>query len=56
MGHFLRGQKVLKCIPTMQVQAELSKIDPYFTKLADGMRAWISAWDELNGAEANGKQ
>lgn len=40
-----------------KVEAELSKIDPYFTKLAKGMRAWIAAWDMVNGTtkEANGK-
>ena len=39
------------------MEAELSKIDPYFTKLAKGMRAWIEAWDMVNGTskDANGK-
>ena len=32
----------------VQVKAELSKIDPYFDKLADGMKAWIAAWDMVN--------
>ena len=40
----------------MQVQAELSKLDPYFTKLADGMRAWIAAWDMINSPAANGEK
>ena len=40
----------------LQVQAELSKLDPYFEKLAEGMRAWIAAWDEINSEEANGKE
>ncbi|KAG2295003.1 hypothetical protein Bca52824_041672 [Brassica carinata] len=37
------------------VKEKLGKVDPYFTKLADGMVTWIEAWDELNspdGAEA----
>ena len=38
----------------MQVEAELGKLDPYFEKLAKGMRAWIAAWDELNPQSANG--
>ena len=40
------------------MEAELSKIDPYFTKLAKGMRAWIEAWDMINetGKVANGKE
>lgn len=35
----------------MQVNAELSKIDPYFTKLAEGMKVWIAAWDSVNANE-----
>lgn len=31
-----------------QLKDKLSKIDPYFTKLADAMVTWIEAWDELN--------
>jgi len=41
-----------------QVKEKLSKIDPYFDKLADAMVTWIEAWDELNPAgasKANGK-
>ena len=32
-------------------------MDPYFGKLADGMRAWIAAWDQLNprDCDANNK-
>ena len=42
----------------IQVEAELSSIDPYFTKLAKGMRAWIDAWDKVNGTSepVNGKE
>ena len=40
----------------MQVKKELSKIDPYFSKLADGMKVWIAAWDEVNGTAENGKK
>lgn len=41
-----------------QVKEKLSKVDPYFDKLADAMVTWIEAWDELNpagAAVANGK-
>lgn len=41
-----------------QVKEKLTKIDPYFDKLADAMVTWIEAWDELNPAGAslaNGK-
>ena len=41
-----------------QVKEKLSKVDPYFDKLADAMVTWIEAWDELNPAGAsvaNGK-
>lgn len=31
-----------------QVKDKLSKVDPYFDKLADAMVTWIEAWDELN--------
>lgn len=31
-----------------QVKDKLSKVDPYFDKLADAMITWIEAWDELN--------
>ena len=40
---------------TLQVEEGLSKIDPYFEKLAKGMRAWIAAWDELNGSGETGE-
>ena len=42
----------------LQVETELSKIDAYFTKLAKGMRAWIEAWDMINGTgkAANGRE
>ena len=33
----------------VQVKAELSAIDPYFTKLADAMVTWIEAWELVNG-------
>jgi reversibly glycosylated polypeptide/UDP-arabinopyranose mutase len=36
-----------------QVKAELSKIDPYFEKLADGMKAWIAAWDMVNAGHGD---
>ena len=32
----------------LQVQEGLGGVDPYFSKLADGMRAWVAAWDQLN--------
>ena len=35
-----------------QVKAKLSKVDPYFNKLADAMVTWIEAWDELNPSGA----
>ncbi|KAA3459068.1 UDP-arabinopyranose mutase 1-like [Gossypium australe] len=40
-----------------QVKEKLSKVDPYFDKLADAMVTWIEAWDELNptGPVPNGK-
>ncbi|KAH1200160.1 UDP-arabinopyranose mutase 1 [Glycine max] len=41
-----------------QVKEKLTKVDPYFDKLADAMVTWIEAWDELNPAGAsvaNGK-
>lgn len=41
-----------------EVKDKLSKIDPYFDKLADAMVTWIESWDELNPAgasAANGK-
>ncbi|CAL0317344.1 unnamed protein product [Lupinus luteus] len=41
-----------------QVKEKLSKIDPYFDKLADAMVTWIEAWDELNpqgASQANAK-
>ncbi|CAL0321708.1 unnamed protein product [Lupinus luteus] len=41
-----------------QVKEKLSKLDPYFDKLADAMVTWIEAWDELNpqgASKANGK-
>lgn len=31
-----------------KVRAGLGHIDPYFAKLADGMVAWIEAWQALN--------
>lgn len=31
-----------------KVRKELSSVDPYFTKLADGMVTWIEAWGQLN--------
>ncbi|XP_023526126.1 probable UDP-arabinopyranose mutase 2 [Cucurbita pepo subsp. pepo] len=33
-----------------QVKDKLSKVDPYFDKLADAMVTWIEAWDDLNPA------
>lgn len=36
-----------------QVKAKLSKVDPYFDKLAEAMVTWIEAWDELNSAGQN---
>ena len=38
-----------------QVKAELSSIDPYFEKLADGMKTWIAAWDMVNGTPEEAK-
>ncbi|KAE8713122.1 UDP-arabinopyranose mutase 1 [Hibiscus syriacus] len=31
-----------------KVKEKLSKVDPYFDKLAEEMVTWIEAWDELN--------
>lgn len=31
-----------------KVRAGLGHIDPYFSKLADGMVAWIAGWRLLN--------
>ena len=36
------------CTPCLQVRKELGPVDPYFTKLADGMITWIEAWGKLN--------
>ncbi|GFH13231.1 uncharacterized protein HaLaN_09071, partial [Haematococcus lacustris] len=33
-----------------KVRQGLGHIDPYFTKLADGMIAWIQGWRQLNPA------
>ena len=33
------------------VKEKLGKVDPYFTKLADGMVTWIEAWEELNSPD-----
>ena len=33
-----------------QVRKQLSKVDPYFSTLADGMVTWIAAWRQLNPA------
>ena len=30
------------------VRKGLAHVDPYFTKLADGMVAWIESWRQLN--------
>ncbi|KAF7064110.1 hypothetical protein CFC21_070524 [Triticum aestivum] len=50
---------VQKCYISLsqQVKEKLSKIDPYFIKLADAMVTWIEARDMLNSkeADANGK-
>ncbi|MBA0590247.1 hypothetical protein Gorai_018961 [Gossypium raimondii] len=52
---------VQKCYVELakQVKEKLSKVDPYFDKLADAMVTWIKAWDELNpptaGSVPNGK-
>ncbi|KAJ0256254.1 hypothetical protein HA466_0092370 [Hirschfeldia incana] len=35
------------------VKEKLGKVDPYFTKLADGMVTWTEAWDELNTPKVN---
>ena len=34
----------------LQVRKQLSKVDPYFSSLADGMTTWIAAWRQLNPA------
>lgn len=31
-----------------KVRTGLAHLDPYFTKLADGMVAWIESWKKLN--------
>jgi hypothetical protein len=39
----------LSCVlVNLQVKASLGPIDPYFTKLADAMVAWIDCWQKLN--------
>ncbi len=40
----------------LQVQEGLGGVDPYFSKLADGMRAWIAAWDQLNPRDDNNNE
>jgi hypothetical protein len=35
-----------------KVRKGLGHIDPYFTKLADGMLAWIECWKQLNPPKA----
>ena len=53
---------VTECVSVIQVKAELSKVDPYFEKLADGMKDWIAAWDMVQNTDIsepaadNGKQ
>ena len=32
------------------VRTGLAHVDPYFSKLADGMEAWIACWRQLNPA------
>eukprot|EP00891_Asterochloris_glomerata_P003043 jgi/Astpho2/3043/e_gw1.00051.91.1_t len=39
-----------------KVQEGLGGVDPYFSKLADGMRAWIAAWDQLNPRNDNNNE
>ncbi|KAH7532779.1 hypothetical protein FEM48_Zijuj04G0058200 [Ziziphus jujuba var. spinosa] len=48
---------VQKCYVELskQVKEKLSKVDPYFDKLADAMVTWIEAWDDLNPATASDK-
>ena len=36
------------CMMCLQVRKELGPVDPYFSKLADGMITWIEAWAQLN--------
>jgi reversibly glycosylated polypeptide/UDP-arabinopyranose mutase len=35
-----------------KVRKGLGHIDPYFSKLADGMEAWIAGWRMLNPPKA----
>lgn len=40
-----------------KVRTGLAHIDPYFTKLADGMVAWLQCWQKMQegtGAKSNG--
>lgn len=39
---------LFECTHKLQVRKELGPVDPYFTKLADGMITWIEAWGKLN--------
>ena len=39
---------LLACPPGVQVRTGLGHLDPYFSKLADGMIAWIACWQQLN--------
>lgn len=41
-------KSALLCRWPVQVRAGLSHLDPYFSKLADGMVAWIESWQKLN--------
>ena len=41
-------QKTITALLLTQVRKELGPVDPYFTKLADGMITWIEAWGKLN--------
>lgn len=39
---------IVPSVPREQVRSGLGHLDPYFTKLADGMVAWIDSWKKLN--------
>ncbi|KAJ3696190.1 hypothetical protein LUZ60_001567 [Juncus effusus] len=45
---------VQKCYVVLaeEVREKLGHIDPYFSKLADGMKTWIEAWDAHNPSES----
>ena len=41
-------ERARQALSPAQVRAGLGHLDPYFSKLADGMVAWIESWRKLN--------